>query len=67
MRFQIEHQRAIAALRLSQRDAIDAQYFRTTLFALVDQGMQDAEQRIRTDRYTGFTRQASAGLAASVE
>ena len=67
MRFQIEQQRAIAALLLSQRDVIDAQNSRTTLFTFVDQGMQEVEQRIRADRYAGLTRQASAALAASLE
>ena len=64
---QIEQQRAVAALLLSQRDIIDTQNSRTTLFTSVGKRMEQAEQRIGTDGYAGFARQASAALATSLE
>jgi hypothetical protein len=39
MRFQIEQQRAIPALLLSQRDVIDTEHSRTVLFTSVGQGV----------------------------
>src|SRR5437763_17033015 len=67
MRFQIQQQRPVPALLFPQRNIIDAQHSRTTLFTVVGEDVQQVKQRIGADGYADLVRQASATLAASLQ
>jgi hypothetical protein len=54
-------------LFLSQGDVVDTQHFRTALFTIVGEGMQQVKQRIRADGHADFARQASTTVTASLE
>jgi hypothetical protein len=67
VRFQIEQQRPIPALFLSECAVINTQNPRTTLSTFVGKGVQQVKQRIGTNGYAGFARQAGTALATSLQ
>jgi hypothetical protein len=65
--FEIEEQRAIAALLAAQSYAVDTQHARATLKLVILKRMQDAQERVRADGHTDLVREASATFAASLQ
>jgi hypothetical protein len=67
MRLEIDKQCAIAALFSTQGNVINAKHSRTMLRFAVSECMEQAKQRIWTDRHARFARQTSATFATSLQ